>query len=62
RAFEPLLNQGRVFYIASPPCQPFIFNSFPLPKTAENPTGLLLVSRRAFYSESLPCQPLSEEF
>ena len=37
-----MLNQGRVFYIVTPPCQPFIFRCFPSPETAEKLTGLLL--------------------
>jgi len=61
KSVEPLLNQGRVFYIESRPCQPLIFSVFKLFQTRQKPSGLLLQTRRAFYTEPLPCQPLSEE-
>ena len=31
-----MLNQGRVFYIVPPPCQPFIFRCFRLRKSPKN--------------------------
>ena len=51
KSVEPLLNQGRVFYIESRPCQPLIFSVFKLFQTRQKPSGLLLQTRRAFYTE-----------
>jgi len=36
KSVEPLLNQGRVFYIESRPCQPLIFSVFKSLKPAKN--------------------------
>ena len=35
KSVEPLLNQGRVFYRESRPCQPFVFSSFETLKTTK---------------------------
>jgi hypothetical protein len=36
KSVEPLLNQGRVFYRESRPCQPFVFSSFETLKTTKS--------------------------
>ncbi|WP_227520003.1 hypothetical protein, partial [Mangrovitalea sediminis] len=36
KSCELSLNQGRVFYIEPPPCQPFIFKWLRYPKTLKN--------------------------
>ncbi|HET8802896.1 MAG TPA: hypothetical protein VFN01_17130, partial [Marinobacter sp.] len=62
KSVERLLNQGGVFYIVTPPCQPFVFRRFPASGNRRKTCRLTTKSWCAFYAEPLACQPVSEEF